>query len=81
LQIRGNYLAPISSRLKETTQDYLVGQKDCNHGELQTLLSIHEAAREMKEWPFDVEVITQLVGSILLPILIVLLQLRLGLFG
>jgi hypothetical protein len=71
-------LAPISERMKAVLNEYLLSEKTDAELRLRSLDSVYEMATgRTKQWPFDLQVILQLVGSVLLPILIALIQILL----
>jgi len=78
LQVQYKYLIPISGKMKRILNEYLLSEKPDKKKELLDVIPVYGIADRMKEWPYDFQVIAELIGSILLPIVVTMLQLYFG---
>lgn len=79
LQLQQDFLTPMSRKMEETMNEYLQSEKIDAKERLESLNSVYEIAKaRIPQWPFDPQVIAELTGSIILPLIIVLIQFLIG---
>jgi hypothetical protein len=78
-KLHEDFLAPLSNRMNETAAKYISNRKAKTEKELRNLDSVYAISTKwIKKWPFDLQVIMELIASILLPIIVLLVQVIMG---